>query len=169
MPQKKRFSVRDGYCVKAKVTSMWEWRFAGRRINESNTDNGVKLFFYSTSCLIISTALMSCQGLWLRDNCVHFSHWADSKGLLFCNNAIFLSRRCRCSHAHHTNTHTVNMHNTNFLMLHYAPAHIAHIFRAHVHRNTYIAVKTQFPRIWLHGYIAYTLAHLHTYDYIWCL
>lgn len=73
------------------------------RINESNTENVINAFFYSPSCCIISAVLTSCQGLGLLDNCVHFSLRADSKGLLFSNNTIFLSREYR--HAHHTHTH----------------------------------------------------------------
>lgn len=101
------------------------------RINESNTDNVIKVFFYSFSCYIISAVLTSCQGLWLLDNCVHFSHRADSKGLLFSNNTIFLSREYRCSHAHYIHTHT---HTLRFYCI-MIPHTLLSFSHAHVHKH----------------------------------
>lgn len=108
---------------------------AGERINESNTDNVIEVFFYSSSCYIISAVLTSCQGLWLLDNCVHFSHRADSKGLLFSNNTMFLSGEYSRSHAHYTRTqtHTHWQRYTNLLILHYASTHRSH---SHMHMFT---------------------------------
>lgn len=130
MQQKKRIRVlKIGIVWKPKSQvcgSMWKRKRVRERINESNTDNVIKVFFYSSSCYIISAALTSCQGLGLLDNCVHFSHRADSKGLLFSNNTIFLSRDYRRSHGHeaHKHTHVHADSHTNKLA---AIAHIAHI------------------------------------------
>lgn len=103
--------------------SVWKRKRASERINERNIDNVITVFFYSCSCYIISTVLMSCQGLWLLDNCVHFSHRAHSKGLLFSINTIFLSGKHRRSHAHYTHKYT------HLLILHYASTH------SHMHSN----------------------------------
>lgn len=59
---------------------MWNRKRGRERINESNTDNVIRAFFYSSSCYIISTVLTSCQGLWLLDYCVHFPTGPILKG-----------------------------------------------------------------------------------------
>lgn len=76
------------------------------RINERNIDSVIEALFYSSSCNIISTVLTSCQGLRLVDNCVHFSHGAHSKGLLFSISTTLLSREYRRSHAQRTGADT---------------------------------------------------------------
>lgn len=114
MPQKKRFRVsKIGIVLKPKsyVCGSTGKRQRGKeRINERDTDSVIEALFYSSSCNIISTVLTSCQGLRLVDNCVHFSHGAHSKGLLFSISTTLLSREYRRSHARRTgadtNTHT---------------------------------------------------------------
>lgn len=71
-----------------------------------------RFFLNLSSCNISSTVLTSCQGLCLLYNCVHFSHRDNSKGLLFSNNTIFLSREYRHSHARLTRKYT------NVLVIH---------------------------------------------------
>lgn len=116
------------------------------RINESHIDNVIKVFFYSTSCYIISTVFTCCQGLWFLDNCVHFSHWAHSKGLLFCSNAIFLSRRYRCSHAHYTHKHTkictMLIFSCSILLLHTCAYLLCTCSQKHINSNENSQVPT---------------------------
>lgn len=139
--------------------SVWKRKRASERINERNTDNVIKVFFYSCSCYIISIVLTSCQGLWLLDNCVHFSHRAESKGLLFSNNAIFLSGKHRRSHAHYTHIDTQAQTHTS--------AHIAlcfHIHCSHFHMHSNEELKTlKFPRMWVN--IQCMLTRTDTYTY----
>lgn len=130
--------------MKARVISMWEYVEEKERKRELMKATQIMLLRLSFIHPHVILFLPSCQGLWLLDNCVHFPHRADSKGLLFSNNTIFLSGEYRRSHYTHKNTRI----DTNTQICSYCIM-LAHILTC-TFTNTLTARKTlKFPRMWV--------------------